>query len=210
MPTYANISPKKYLDADGLTYISRKLNRYPTNEMLSAVIEGVQDALEEKENLILHDTSEGWVGKPTVVPNLGQIIVYDKDSTHNYARIKVGDGVTIASQLPFIDAGTVNGQTILDVIKRYDTKDSFPAIGDLKSFYFDTTNEVLYCWTNNSGYVRLSSAADEYRSISLQSLLTWDEGSPTTINAHEGTMFVVNGTSPSLDIANTSVLTPNI
>lgn len=209
MPTYANTSPKKFLDANGLTYISQKLNRYPTNEMLSAVIEGVQDALEEKENLILHDTSDGWVAKPTVVPNLGQIVVYDMDNTHDYARIKIGDGVTIVSQLPFIDAGTVNGQTIVDVIQRYNTKDNFPAIGDLKSLYFDNTNEVLYCWNGANGYVRLSFAADEYRSVNLQSLLTWDAGTQTTVNANAGTMFVVNGTSPTLEIANMSVLIPN-
>lgn len=46
MPT--NITQKKYLDAAGLTYFSRKLNDYPTNAILSAVIEGIQDALDEK------------------------------------------------------------------------------------------------------------------------------------------------------------------
>lgn len=45
---YATITPKKFLDADGLTYFSRKLNNYPTNDVIAAVIEGVQDALDEK------------------------------------------------------------------------------------------------------------------------------------------------------------------
>lgn len=48
---YASIQPKKYLDADGLTYFSRKLNQYPTNDVIVAVIEGVQDALDEKIDL---------------------------------------------------------------------------------------------------------------------------------------------------------------
>lgn len=44
----AAITQKKFLDADGLTYFSRKLNNYPTNEVIEAVINGVQDALDEK------------------------------------------------------------------------------------------------------------------------------------------------------------------
>ena len=46
--SYAATNPKKFLDADGLTYFSRKLNQYPTNEVIEAVIEGTQDALDEK------------------------------------------------------------------------------------------------------------------------------------------------------------------
>lgn len=45
---YAAVTPKKFLDADGLAYFARKLNQYPTNDVLVAVIDGVQDALEEK------------------------------------------------------------------------------------------------------------------------------------------------------------------
>lgn len=48
---YSNTNPKKFLDADGLTYFSRKLNNYPTNDVIEAVIDGVQDALDEKVDL---------------------------------------------------------------------------------------------------------------------------------------------------------------
>lgn len=46
--TYEAITEKKFLDAAGLTYFSRKLNNYPTNDVIEAVIDGVQDALDEK------------------------------------------------------------------------------------------------------------------------------------------------------------------
>ena len=46
--TYATVTTKKFLDAAGLTYFSRKLNNYPTNEVIAAVIDGIQDALDEK------------------------------------------------------------------------------------------------------------------------------------------------------------------
>lgn len=46
--TYAQVNAKKYLDAAGLTYLAQKLNNYPNNDVIAAVIDGVQDALDEK------------------------------------------------------------------------------------------------------------------------------------------------------------------
>ena len=52
MPTtYATISTKKFLDFNGLSYFAQKLNQYPTNDVIVAVIEGMQDALDEKVDL---------------------------------------------------------------------------------------------------------------------------------------------------------------
>lgn len=49
MPSsYAELTTKKFLDASGLGYFASKLNNYPTNDVISAVIDGVQDALDEK------------------------------------------------------------------------------------------------------------------------------------------------------------------
>ena len=45
---YSTLNQKKFLDAEGLTYFSRKLNNYPDNDVLQAVVDGIQDALEEK------------------------------------------------------------------------------------------------------------------------------------------------------------------
>lgn len=49
------INDKKFLDYNGLSYFSRKLNNYPTNDVIEAVIDGIQDALDEKQNEILID-----------------------------------------------------------------------------------------------------------------------------------------------------------
>ena len=46
----ATITSKKFLDIQGLTYLAQKLNDYPDNNVLSAVIDGIQDALDEKVN----------------------------------------------------------------------------------------------------------------------------------------------------------------
>lgn len=48
-----------------------------------------------------HATQAEW-DKSTLVPKTGEAIIYDKDSTHPFARVKIGDGSTMAKNLPFI------------------------------------------------------------------------------------------------------------
>jgi len=52
-----------------------------------------------------HDTEVNWKKATTFVPKLGEIIIYDIDSTYDYERVKVGDGNTVVSSLPFITDG---------------------------------------------------------------------------------------------------------
>lgn len=55
-----------------------------------------------------HDTAENWSKATSFIPKQGEIIIYDKDSTHSYERVKVGDGSTVVSSLPFIDDNKVD------------------------------------------------------------------------------------------------------
>lgn len=48
-----------------------------------------------------HDTEENWSLATNFIPKQGEIIVYDKDSTYDYERFKIGDGVTVVNSLPF-------------------------------------------------------------------------------------------------------------
>ena len=48
-----------------------------------------------------HDTEAKWLNKADFIPNQGEVIVYDKDGTHDYERMKIGDGVTPVNDLPF-------------------------------------------------------------------------------------------------------------
>ena len=50
-----------------------------------------------------HDTAANWAKATTFVPMAGELIVYDVDQTHNYERLKVGDGQTLVNSLPFVD-----------------------------------------------------------------------------------------------------------
>lgn len=49
------------------------------------------------------DTQEGWDANPLFVPFAAEFIVYKPDDTYPHSRLKLGDGVTPISQLPFID-----------------------------------------------------------------------------------------------------------
>lgn len=53
-----------------------------------------------------HDTEANWDLTNGFIPFDGELIVYDKDATHDKPRIKIGDGVTDVKNLPFSGEGT--------------------------------------------------------------------------------------------------------
>ena len=50
-------------------------------------------------------TAAEWA-ESTLVPLEGEIIIYEADDTIPYPRLKVGDGVSLPSQLPFFMSGS--------------------------------------------------------------------------------------------------------
>lgn len=55
-----------------------------------------------------HDTEANWLKATNFTPKQGEMIVYDKDSTHSYERLKIGDGVQNVNALPFVDDNKVD------------------------------------------------------------------------------------------------------
>lgn len=49
-----------------------------------------------------HDTEANWLKAVNFIPKQGEIIIYDIDENYNYERMKIGNGVTVISSLPFI------------------------------------------------------------------------------------------------------------
>ena len=51
-----------------------------------------------------HDIEANWntAGAAGFVPLVGEVIIYDPDSLHDYPRIKIGNGSTKVHLLPFI------------------------------------------------------------------------------------------------------------
>ena len=50
-----------------------------------------------------HDSEANWNRATNFVPKQGELIIYDTDTNHSYARVKIGDGTTNVSLLPFFD-----------------------------------------------------------------------------------------------------------
>ena len=69
----------------------------------------------------LHMTEAEWLKHALWVPESGELVVYDPDSKHSYARIKVGDGKRTLIELDFlIDSAIIE---ILNQIHFEDTID---------------------------------------------------------------------------------------
>ena len=60
-----------------------------------------------------HDTAENWEKATGFIPKSGELIVYDIDANYNYERLKVGDGTTPVTELPFWDEN-VSWNTLKD------------------------------------------------------------------------------------------------
>lgn len=52
-----------------------------------------------------NDTEAHWNQATNFTPKSGEIIVYNVDENHSSPRIKVGNGSTVVSSLPFISGG---------------------------------------------------------------------------------------------------------
>lgn len=49
-----------------------------------------------------HETESVWNTQTNFIPFKGEFIVYDRDDNYDYERFKIGDGVTVIGNLPFI------------------------------------------------------------------------------------------------------------
>jgi hypothetical protein len=69
----------------------------------------------------LHMTEAEWLKHSTLIPEPGEFIVYDPDSKHPHARIKVGDGIRTLRELDFFIDSAVD--SILSQIRFEDCID---------------------------------------------------------------------------------------
>lgn len=61
----------------------------------------------EKYTFIQKNGSQAdWDSLVNFVPKKGEIIIYNPDESHSYSRMKVGDGVHIPKDLPFVSGGS--------------------------------------------------------------------------------------------------------
>ena len=87
-----------------------------------------------------NDTEANWLRAVHFVPLQGELIIYSTDDAHPFFRIKVGDGVTVVSDLPFIDAATIDGTSLDHIVpSRLAHKLTF---GAGQEFIFDGSKDV--------------------------------------------------------------------
>lgn len=154
------------------------------------------------------DTQENWEQANSFIPLEGEIIIYSPSAAcPNYSRLKVGDGSTFVNLLPFIDAGTINGEVLADVIITGNNRYAFPPIGRENKLYVDLARNVIYCYKANSGYSQLSHFRYSATKAQISTVNSWNPGIMTTALVDDTSLVITNGTAPSLDLGQLNVVT---
>ena len=150
------------------------------------------------------DTEANWLkagpkeGSTGFVPLKGELIIYSADGAHPFSRLKVGDGEHNVTALPFIDAGTVGGQVLSQVILQYDNINSFPSIGQEDKMYIDLATKAIYCYKASTGYARLSHFTYTATTTNIPIISSWDKGVMTTASIDGTALAIENGREPEL------------
>ena len=146
------------------------------------------------------DTEANWNkagpknGSLGFIPLRGELIIYSADETHAFSRLKVGDGETNVTALPFIDAGTLNG-TEVQVVKK-DTFNEFPISGSPDKLYIDLSTNKIYHYTGASGYTQLANFT--FNRTVVSEITSWSAGRATTASLNNNTLKILHGLVPEL------------
>ncbi len=154
-----------------------------------------------------NDTETNWDRAVNFVPKQGEIIIYSADESHPFSRLKVGDGNTTVTALPFIDAGTINGEVLADVIITEDNYNSFPPIGQENKLYIDLNTNTIYCYKPNSGFSQLSHFKYIVSKTEISTVENWNPGIMTTALINDTLLVINNGTAPTLNLGTLNVVT---
>lgn len=153
------------------------------------------------------DTQANWDKQYNFIPMRGEIIIYSADDSHHYSRLKVGNGETTVTVLPFIDAGTINGEILADVIITGANRYAFPAIGQENKLYVDLSRNVIYCYSPNSGFAQLSHFRYTATKTQISTINSWNPGIMTTALVDDTSLVINNGTVPTLNLGSLNVVT---
>jgi len=155
------------------------------------------------------DTETNWdlagAADTPFVPLTGEVIVYAPDYLHDYARLKIGNGEDTVTDLPFIDAGTINGLDV-EIVRKY-SYTLFPIPGSVNKLYLETSTRKIYYYDNSLGYLPLSEASFSLTTASGSIINSWSSGNATSITKSNHKLIIRNGTSPSLSYNNQTVVT---
>jgi len=119
----------------------------------------------------------------------------------------VGDGSTNVVNLPFIDAGTINGDSLPESeVIMYSDRNSFPSSGQENKLYIDLSTSKIYCFISGTGYSLLSNFTYTTEKTTVSHITYWRAGAPTTLSCSGGVLRVSSGLLPSLNHEGISVV----
>ena len=154
-----------------------------------------------------NDTEANWNKAINFIPKQGEIIIYSADDSHPYSRLKVGDGSTTVISLPFIDAGTINGEVLADIIITGANRYAFPPIGQDNKLYVDLSKNIIYCYKSVGGFSQLSHFKYTTTKSQISTINSWNPGIMTTALVDNASLVINNGTAPTLDLGTLNVVT---
>ena len=158
-----------------------------------------------------NDTEENWNkagpknGSPGFIPLRGELIVYSADNAHHYSRLKIGDGINNVVNLPFIDAGTINGEE--EFIVKYANFNSFPSPGNPSLLYVDLSTGKIYHYPASNSYSELAHFNLSVTKRAITEIVSWSAGSPTRLYVQGNTLIVEDGVAPNLRYQDINVVT---
>ena len=148
------------------------------------------------------DTEANWnkagpkEGSAGFIPLAGELIVYTADATHPFCRLKVGDGVTNVVSLPFIDAGTINGEEV-EIVKLNSYNDR-PLVGSSDKLYIDLSTSKIYHYSGGSGYSQLSNFTYTPVKRKIRSITYWGAGRAAKAEVNQNVLQLTNGIAADL------------
>lgn len=157
------------------------------------------------------DTEANWNkagprdGSNGFVPLAGELIVYSADAAHPFSRLKVGDGSTNVTALPFIDSGTLNGNET-EIVKKASFA-AFPSPGSEDKLYVDLSTNRIYHYAASSGYTQLSNFEFHVERDTIKKISYWNEGKITKATIENNILNIANGMLPELNTTNLTVVT---
>lgn len=157
------------------------------------------------------DTEANWNkagpkdGSLGFIPMRGELIVYTADALHAFSRLKVGDGSTNIVNLPFIDAGTLNGEET-EIVKK-DSFSQFPSPGSEDKLYVDLSTKRIYHYAAASGYTQLSNFNFDVKQSTIGSVVSWLPGVAAQAKVENNILKITNGMLPELLWLKTDVVT---
>ena len=154
-----------------------------------------------------NDTQANWDRQVNFIPLKGEIIIYSADDSHPFSRLKIGDGDTTVTALPFIDSGTVNGRILEEIIITGANRYSFPSIGQENKLYVDLSKNIIYCYKPYSGYTQLSHFKYTTTKTQISAIDSWNPGIMTTALVNSSSLIINNGVTPILDLNTLNVVT---